>query len=204
MGLEQEKEGEDMQKHLFLTGPAGCGKSAAIREALGAALQSAGGFVTQNERESGALLRCSLLPAAAAGGAAGFEALPYLDLSGMPPRHDNEVFRTEGVRLLQEAAWYPFSVLDAIGGFELLIPQFRGALADFLSSEQPMVGVLLNRKEAEAMCHRLGLSERVEKNIEQLWKALKADPDTLIADLSGLQRRRSLRLLAQWAEEYAR
>ena len=67
-----------------------------------------------------------------------------------------------------------------------------------------MVGVLLNRKEAEAMCRRLGLSERVEMNIEQLWKALKADPDTVIADMSGLSRHRTLRLLEQWAEEYAR
>ena len=194
-----------MKKHLFLTGPAGCGKSEAIRRVLGSALQGAGGIVTENARdEKGALLRCSLLPAAAAAGVEGFEALPYLDLSGQPPRHDNEVFRTDGVRLLQEAAWYPFSVLDAMGGFELLIPQYRQALADFLSSQQPMLGVLLNRKEAEAMCRRLGLSERVEMNIEQLWKALKADPDTIIADLSGLTRHRTLRLLEQWAEEYAR
>ena len=33
-----------MQKHLFLTGPAGCGKSEAIRNTLGPALLSAGGF----------------------------------------------------------------------------------------------------------------------------------------------------------------
>ena len=194
-----------MKKHLFLTGPAGCGKSEAIRRVLGSALQGAGGIVTENARdEKGALLRCSLLPAAAASGVEGFEPLPYLDLSVQPLRHDNEVFRTDGVRLLQEAAWYPFSVLDAMGGFELLIPQYRQALADFLSSQQPLVGVLLNRKEAEAMCRRLGLSERVEMNIEQLWKALKADPDTVIADMSGLSRHRALRLLEQWAEEYAR
>ena len=194
-----------MQKHLFLTGPAGCGKSEAIRQALGPSLLSAGGFMNKNERgDSGALLRASLVPAAAAGGAEGFEALPYLDLSREAPFHDNEVFRGEGVRLLQEAGWYPFSVLDAIGGFELLIPQFRAALADTLSSEQPLVGVLMARKEAETLCRRLGLGERVQMNIAQLWKALEADRDTLIVDLHGMHRRRALHSLEQWAEEYAR
>ena len=194
-----------MQKHLFLTGPAGCGKSEAIRNTLGPALLSAGGFVTLPERDEDTYLcRCSLLPAAAAGGAEGFEAHTYLDLTRLPLWHDNEVFRTEGVRLLQEAAWYPFSVLDAIGGFELLIPQFRAALADTLSSDQPLLCVLMARKEAEALCRRLGLGELVQANIAQLWKVLQADPDSLIVELSGLHRRKALRALEQWAEEYAR
>ena len=194
-----------MQKHLFLTGSAGCGKSEAIRSALGPALLGAGGFVTKNEKgEDGVLLRSLLLPTAAAGGAEGFEALPYLDLRGETALHDSEVFRSEGVRLLEEAAWYPFSVLDAIGGFELLIPQFRTALAELLSSEQPLLGVLLARKDAEALCHRLGLGERVERNIAQLWMALEADSDTLIVQLSGLHRKNTLRTLNRWVEEYAR
>ena len=193
-----------MQKHLFLTGPAGCGKSEAILRALGPAAQGAGGYMTRVERDGGALLGCSLLPTAAAAGVEGFEAYPYLDLAGAAPTHDNEVFRSEGVRLLQESAWYPFTVLDAIGGFELLIPQFRQALTEVLNAPQPLVGVLLARKEAEALCRRLGLGERVQMNIEQLWKALKADPDTKIVELSGLSRHRALRDLEQWAEEYAR
>lgn len=199
------KEGWRMERRLFLTGPAGCGKSEAIRSILGPALLGAGGFVTLTAQDaSGAPLRCSLLPAAAAGGAEGFAPLPYLDLAGELPLHDNGVFRVEGVRLLQEAAWYPFAVLDAIGGFELLIPQFRAALAELLNGELPLLGVLMDRREAEALCRRLGLSERVQANIAQLWKALRADPDTRIADLNGLRRRASLRALEQWAEEYAR
>ena len=108
---------------------------------------------------------------------------------------------------------WPFNIAKALKaktakgksiGFELLIPQFREALAEVLNAPQPLVGVLLARKEAEALCRRLGLSERVQMNIEQLWKALKADPDTQIVELAGLARHRALRSLEQWAREYAK
>lgn len=193
-----------MKKHLFLTGPADCGKHQLLREILGGAMANAGGYVTQRELLEGRILRCSLLPAAAAAGVEGFVPLPFLDLGRTPPFHDNEVFRSDGVRLLQEAAWYPFAVIDAIGAFELLIPQYRQALSELLNSELPVAGVLLGRKEAEELCRRLGLGERVRMNIEQLWKALKADPDTLIVEAAGLTRRRAERCLEQWAREYAK
>ena len=149
-------------------------------------------------------MRCSLLPAAAAGGAEGFEALPYLDLTQSPPRHDNEVLRSQGARLLRESLWYPFTVVDAVGGFELLIPQFREALAERLSSPLPLLGVLMSRREALAACRRLGLGERVEQNVQRLWQVLRADPDTRILELSGLSRRKALRDLQLWTEEHAR
>lgn len=193
-----------MKRHLFLTGPAGCGKSELLLSVLGVSLAGAGGFVTERSREADRLLRCSLLPAAAAGGVEGFEPLPFLDLSRTPPVHDNEVFREDGVRLLQEAVWYPFSVLDSFGSFELLIPQFRQALAELLSSDQPVAGVLLSRKEAEELCGQLGLGDRVKQNISRLWEVLRADPDTLIVEASGISRRRAERALEQWAQEYAR
>ena len=174
-----------MERHLFITGPVGSDPGELLRTALGQELQRAGGFVSQTMRQPGGEALCrSLLPAAAAGGVEGFEAQAYLDLRAVPPMHDNEVLRTEGVRLLQEALCYPFAVVEPIGSFELLIPQ--------------------SRKEAEALCRRLGLGQRVKLNIDRLWQALKADPDTLIADVSGLHRRRALAALSRWTEEYVR
>ena len=40
----------NMEKKIFLIGPAGCGKSRLIREVLGEKLASAGGFVTEPEK----------------------------------------------------------------------------------------------------------------------------------------------------------
>ena len=40
-----------MKKHLFLCGPAGCGKTKLIREELGPALAVAGGYVTECARD---------------------------------------------------------------------------------------------------------------------------------------------------------
>ena len=54
-----------MKKHLFLCGPAGCGKSRLLREELGPALAIAGGYVTEAARdESGKITGVDLLPAA--------------------------------------------------------------------------------------------------------------------------------------------
>ena len=132
-----------MQKKLFLCGPSGCGKTTMIRAALGQKLAEAGGFVTERRVDGdGRVLGFDLLPAAAAAGIEGFTPLRFLDYTAESPRRDNEVFRDEAVRLLQEAEYYPFAVLDEIGGFELVIPQFRAQLASFLSSPVPCVGVL--------------------------------------------------------------
>ena len=151
--------------------------------------------------EKGGLLGVELLPAAAFGGVEGFEAETYLHF-GTEARSDNEVFRQTGVRLLQEAAWYPYGVLDAIGGFELVIPQFRGALTELLNSELPLLGVLLSPAEAEAQRKQLGLSERESLNTRQLHLALRSDPDTEILDFGGLGGLTAKGKLRRWIGEY--
>ena len=190
-----------MKKHLFLCGSPELDLSGLLRAELGPTLAVAGGYVTERVNAPDEALRVALLPAAAAGGVVGFARHIIYDCTGGSARKDNEVFRTEGVRLLQEAAYYPFALLDRFGGYELVVPQFRQALSELLSSEQPVLGVLLSREEAFALGRSLGLGERFELLVERLHEALREDADTLLltVDKDGLDAAR--RIVRQWAQE---
>ena len=192
-----------MKKHLFLCGPAGCGKTKLIREELGPALAMAGGYVTEASRdESGKITGVDLLPAAAAAGIDGFEALRFLDMSSVPPKRDNEVFRGPAAQLLQEAEYYPFSVIDEFGGFEIVIPQYRQQLADFLSSEQPCIGVLKSTEEAEKAREQFGLGEKFTMLIENLHQVLANDSDTVLLKNGGYGDETTRRIVRQWITEF--
>ena len=193
-----------MQKRLFLCGPSGCGKTSMIRAALGEKMAEAGGFVTERIRAAGGeLLGYDLLPAAAAAGVEGFSPLRFLDYTAEPPTRDNEIFRVEAVRLLQEAEYYPFAVLDEIGGFELVIPQFRAQLSAFLSSPVPCIGVLKASSGVEELRGRFGLGEKYTALAALLRETLERDGDTLVLDLCGRGDERALRAVNAWAAEYA-
>jgi nucleoside-triphosphatase THEP1 len=192
-----------VKKHLFLTGPACSGKSALLRETLGEMLLQAGGYCTAMDlADDGALLGCSLFPAAAAGGAAGFERERFLDFSAFPPRHDNEVFRTTGVQLLEESAWYPFAVIDEFGGFDLIIPQFRKALEKFLSSDLPVIGIVKEKADSDQLRQLLGLGERYSEFLDRLHEELRRDPDTEILVLTDENRTEAAVVVAAWAEQF--
>ena len=193
-----------MQKRLFLYGPSGCGKTTMIRNALGGKLADAGGFVTERVcAPGGTLLGFDLLPAAAAAGIEGFPPLRFLDYTAEPPRRDNEVFRTEAVRLLQEAEYYPFAVLDEIGGFELVIPQFRAQLAAFLSSPVPCIGVLKSPAGVAELRERFGLGEKYAALARRLREALEADSDSLVIELSERGDAAAETLVREWYRCFA-
>ena len=175
-----------MVKRLFLTGPTGVGKSTLLREILGARLAEAGGFVTAAQYGAcGELTGFALSPAASAAGVTGFEPECFLDCTRFPPRTDNEVYRTTGVRLLEEAMWYPYALLDEIGGFELIIPQFRTALETLLGSDLPVIGALKTGEEAEALREALGLGEKTCAFSRALRQNLAADPEALVLPVSA-------------------
>ena len=193
-----------MQRRLFLIGPSGCGKTTMIRNALGDKLAEAGGIVTERAlAPNGALLGFDLLPAAAAAGIEGFSPLRFLDYTSDPPTRDNEVFRTEAVRLLQEAEYYPFAVLDEIGGFELVIPQFRAALAAFLSSPVPCIGVIKSPEGVKELRGRFGLGERYEALYRRLREALESDPNTLVIETFGRGDTDAETLVRNWCGRFA-
>ncbi|MGI5976473.1 MAG: nucleoside-triphosphatase [Candidatus Limivicinus sp.] len=193
-----------MKKHLFLIGPSGCGKTTMLRNALGDKLAEAGGFVTERVcRADGSVEGYDLLPAAAAGGVEGYERARFLDYTKNPPKSDNEVFRNEAVKLLKEAAFYPYAVIDEFGGYEMVIPQFREALLDILSSELPIIGVLKDAGNGETLRRRIGLGEKYTLYRDRLEEALRNDCDTLILDTSGRYDEKAHELVRRWAEEYA-
>ena len=172
-----------------------------LRE-LGESLASAGGFITEQAvGEEGSLLGLDLFPTAAAA-VDGFIGARFLDMTVVPPKTDNEVFRVEAVRLLQEAPYYPFAVLDSIGGFELVIPQFREALAAFLSSSVPCIGILRPLEEAELMRGFLGLGERYTAFVARLRSALEADDETMLLDVPGELEAGHIAALHQWVETF--
>ena len=194
-----------MEKRLFLTGVSGRGKSTMIENALGASLVNAGGFITRRVlRGDGSLEGFDLYPAAAAAGVDGFEPSRFLDYTVTPPTHDNEVFRGVAVRLLEEAQYYSFAVLDEIGGFEMLIPQFRAALGNFFNAGVPCIGVLKGSKNASELRRSFGLGDRYDAQLTNLRKVLEADADTLILEISGWDDKRALDAVQKWVSEYAK
>jgi len=192
-----------MQKHLFLTGPTGVGKSTLLREVLGDRLAMAGGFLTRQVRDrDGMLAGCELLPAAGAAGVEGLDAQRFLSFPGGSPAADTEVFRRYGVQLLREAAYYPFALLDEFGSFELIIPQFRQALEELLNAPLPVVGALRTLEEAELFRQYLGLGERLTLQCRRLHEALESDPDTLVIEMRAPGDETARRALERWAERY--
>lgn len=192
-----------MSRHLFLTGPAGCGKSRLIREALGDRLAGAGGFITGPVvGPEGYAVAYALRPAAAAAGVEGLERRIILDCGTWPPRRDNEVFRTLGARLLQEAAFYPYAVLDEIGGFETVIPQFRQALEELLNSGVPLLGALKTPEDAAQWQALYGLGERFTALDSRLRDRLAQDPDGRILDLARTDEDEVRAALRDWVGRY--
>ena len=119
------------------------------------------------------------------------------------PAKDNEVFRSHGVRLLQEAEYYPFVLLDEIGGFELLIPQFRNALAELLNSDVPIIGVLKGAENAAGIKKRFGLGDRFTMLTDNLRNVLDRDEDSVVLTVKAQGDPVAKRIAETWAKEYA-
>lgn len=178
-----------MKRHLFLTGPMGCGKSTAIAQALGDKLQNAGGFLT---RRNGTDRLYFTLESPD-----GSPKEIFLDFTGGMPRLDLGVFEKLGAKLLIG----DYLVLDEIGGAELLSPDFMAALEQALNSEVPILGVLKAEGPASKLMNTLQLSDAYLQAAVQLRKLLLEDENTLVYTCGQFDEQ--ARLLAEnWVKEY--
>ena len=155
-----------MKKNLIITGPSGCGKTTLIREVLGSSIAYAGGLITERKlNEDGSLLGFDLYPAAAAADMSSYKGQPFIMKTALGLTKDTEVFRNYGVQLLTEAQYYPFILIDEFGGFDLLIPQFRNALADTFSLDSPVIAVMKSPSNVKEVKKKFHLGPRFVHNI---------------------------------------
>jgi len=164
-----------MKKHIYLI----CDNYDVALDMLkvyfGDKLLSAGGFVSLREK-NGVL---SLYPSAAAITRGDYEGREFMNIESAI-WHDTEAYRELGAQLLSEAEYYPFAVLAYIGGFELIIPQFRAELSELISSELPTVAIMLSKIKTEEIRQKLGLGDKLTAYSDRLRSAVAADGDSIL------------------------
>ncbi len=204
-------------KRLFLTGPIGCGKSTLIKTVLGDSFPAAGGFVSERVFEGEELVgfdivspgtssKQKLLPLALADSGlyekAGRIGLRFLSFKAGRVRRNDKAFSVFAPALLREAGTKPFALLDEIGGFEILIPEFMEAFELFLQSQVPCVGVLKSLPSAKKLSKAAGLDSEYLNAAKELHRRLASDSETEIVELSEHNRQEALNKLKGWKEKY--
>lgn len=192
-----------MKKHLIITGPSGCGKSTLIREVLGASVAYAGGFITERKlKEDGSLEGFDIYPAAAVADMSSYTGQRFISKTVLGLNKDTEVFRNYGVQLLNEAQYYPFIMLDEFGGFDVLIPQFRNAIAEVFSSDKPIIAVMKAKSNVKEIKKKFHLGPRFIQTVDIVKTTLANDVDTQIIEMKKPGDAKVRAAIEQWKKEY--
>ena len=94
-------------------------------------------------------------------------------------------------------------ILDEIGGFEMLIPQFRNELAQLLNSDAPIIGVIKGAENAEELRASFGLGEKFTMLTDNLRAVLANDEDTVVIEVKQRGDETARRIVEAWVKEYA-
>ena len=192
-----------MKKHLIITGPSGCGKSTLIREVLGPSVAYAGGFITERKlKEDGSLDGFDIYPAAAVADMSSYTGQRFISKTVLGLNKDTEVFRNYGVQLLNEAEYYPFIMLDEFGGFDVLIPQFRNAIAEVFSSDKPIIAVMKSNSNVKEIRKKFHLGPRFIQTVDIVKTTLANDVDTQIIEMKKPGDAKVRAAIEQWKKEY--
>lgn len=188
-----------MKPRLFLTGPSGCGKSTMIHRELGDRIRRAGGFHTVRTRdENGKVVSFDILSADGYG-----PRDRFLDLSAEHPQINLEIFSGVGLDYLHRTAERSFSVLDEIGGVEVLNERFMDELARYFRGNQPCIGVMKGSGPPGKLVEMMGLTVRYELARRALYEYLRNDPNTCVMECKGLDDPEALEAVRSWIDQYA-
>lgn len=218
-------------KRIFLTGPIGCGKSTLIRNILGDDISAAGGFYTERILEGEELVGFDLVsPGVSASlkesvsmGDSISQKLVQLDPAdpglyeknghlrfrfltfkeGKVKRND-EAFSIFASALLRNTGTKPFAIIDEIGGFEILIPEFMEAFELFFESQVPCIGVLKSLPSAKKLSKTADLDSEYLKAVKHLRLRLASDPETEIVELNSCEDKHALNKLRNWKDQFLR
>ena len=192
-----------MKKHLIITGSSGCGKSTLIREVLGSSVAYAGGLITERKLNcKGELEGFDIYPAAAVADMSSYTGQRFITKTALGLTKDTEVFRNYGVQLLKEAEYYPFIMIDEFGGFDVLIPQFRNAIADVFNLDTPIIAVMKGDKNVKEVKKRFHLGPRFLQTVDIVKNVLASDSDVQIVEMKKPGDSKVKAIIQQWAEEY--
>lgn len=187
-----------MKKHLIFTGRLYGDFTDMIPSVLGEKMASAGGFITRSGKERGSY---TIAPAACAAGIGVPGEEIFLRFSGEAVRN-NDAFRFAGTKLLEEAVYYPFTVLDVLGGFELIIPQFKTALDSLMKTDMPLIAYLICLEDVKNIQRLFGLSDKFYRTAEEFHKVLAKAENTEIIDTQNLSEDEFTAIIKAWENEY--
>jgi len=163
-----------MNQSLFLEGPIQTGKSTIILNNLKSymLIEHAGGFLCQRLTEDGKTKAFRLIETSSAETTemkycADIPDVFLEEVSGKWIKRD-EVFKTKGIEILSDIHSKKLILLDEIGGFEILIDNFREKLYEALSSCIPVIGVIKSVNNGKIMKSAVGISNDYLAKYEKL------------------------------------